>query len=116
MITNATLNTITSPPTVNAAGKKFYGAATAAGVRCAMSEVDEKLRLLVGASIKDATALLDVLKAPLIRLGITPANDMKVSATIDGDGAKSYTILHVGNRQKSGGLAHFRIFLVEVSA
>ena len=118
MIYNATITSIASP-TSNAGGKILFGAATTLDLGCALVDVTARHRHILGATIKDATAVLYLLKADVpSSITLDPIPGQKVIASVDDSpgGAKSYRIVHVSNAEKSGGLSHWEMFLQELLA
>lgn len=109
MLTNATILS-SSLPAISAAGARVYPAPRALSIRCAMVDVTDHERRMLGNSITDATALLYLLAGS----GLSPAKGMQLSVQVDDAAAILYRIVYVRTEAKAGGLSHQEIYLQEV--
>jgi hypothetical protein len=108
---NATLTRISTPTPPNAAGRSAIIAGEAISVRCAMTEVTERDRREIGATIAEATSVLRVLMS---NLADEPVKGSIWTVALDGQGglaAKERRVEWFRPWVKAGGLSHWEVYV-----
>jgi len=109
-LANATLTNIATPGAADAWGQVTYGAGTTVDVRCLLDVPSRAQTMALAERISQASAVLYILKSALPG-GTTIAPRTKLAVTIDGGVQQSFEVVHSIDREKSGGLSHWELFV-----
>jgi hypothetical protein len=110
MIENVTINSIAAAVS-NVAGKITYPSPVTVGVRGNVQDARSASNRELGATLKDASAVIFV---PKSLLATKPDQQSLINVTIDGSDPKDYFVVYVDDQEKAMGLAHFEIFVKEI--
>ncbi|QOV90889.1 hypothetical protein [Humisphaera borealis] len=111
MITNATLTSHIARGASARDGTASWASPSTLTARCAVDAPRQAQRFTLGATIQDASGVIYVLKPAVA--GVTIKAGDRLAATVDGSAGKTYQVVFVVDRQKSGGLSHLEIFVKE---
>jgi hypothetical protein len=111
---NCTITGITAPNPPTAGGKITWPAAVAMTVRALQSGITSRQVDTLGQRIKDATAVLLVFKSDL-PAGLKPGRGYELRFTPDGAAAMVTRVEYVVDVEKSGGLAHYQVFVRDLA-
>jgi hypothetical protein len=118
MITNANLTRIDAPPTVAMDNSRTWVEGDSIAVRVAVDQPTTGQKWIVGAEIKEATAVMYVEKRggqDSLNSGIlSPSSGGRAVLMLDGDTvATMYQVLSVINRRK-GSVSHDEVYLKQL--
>jgi len=108
VIANARITQISAPGAADPSGVATRPSPTATDIRCAADHPTARHMVELDRLNVSADAVLFVSKH---ELPTQPIRNTLLSVKIDGEAtATTYTVEHVANRQKAGGLEHWEIF------